>query len=52
MTCYELAKYYGVDPRVFLEQSISDIGRHRHWTQKLVERIREAQEAAESERQR
>lgn len=45
MGCYELAKFYQVDPRIFLAQSITDIGRHRYWTVRLTEKIREAQEA-------
>ena len=45
LACYELAKYYSVDPRVFLEQTISEVARHKHWTHKLADRIREAQEA-------
>jgi hypothetical protein len=43
--CYELAKYYQVDPRVFLEQGVSAIERHRYWTEKLADKIRAAQEA-------
>jgi hypothetical protein len=40
-----LAKFYGVDPRVFLEQTISEVARHKHWTRRLANKIREAQEA-------
>lgn len=43
--CYELAKYYAVDPRVFLDQPISEVTRHRLWTFKLADKIRSAQEA-------
>jgi hypothetical protein len=43
--CYELAKYYGIDPRVFLDQTISEVQRHRYWTFKLADKIRSAQEA-------
>ena len=43
--CYELAKYYQVDPRIFLEQTVSAIGRHRYWTEKLIDKIRAAQDA-------
>jgi hypothetical protein len=46
MICYELAKYYSIDPRIFLEQTISEIARHRFWTEKLAQRIREAQAEA------
>ena len=45
LTCYELAKYYQVDPRVFLEQTVSEIDRHRSWTEKLADKIRAQQEA-------
>lgn len=45
LACYELAKYYGVDPRIFLEQTISEVERHKRWTYKLAERIRASQEA-------
>jgi hypothetical protein len=43
--CYELARYYRCDPRVFLEQPISQVARHRHWTTKLEADIRERQAA-------
>lgn len=43
--CYELAKFYQVDPRSFLEQTITDISRHKMWTERLVQRMRAAQEA-------
>lgn len=52
LSCYEMAKYYQVDPRIFLRQTISELARHRYWTGKLIERVREAQEAAEAEAQR
>lgn len=45
LSCYELAKYYHVDPRVFLEQTISEVARHREWTGKLAERIRASQDS-------
>ena len=45
LACYELAKFYGVDPRIFLDQPISEVARHKHWTHKLANRMREAQEA-------
>jgi hypothetical protein len=45
LNAYELAKFYQVDPRIFLEQTISEIARHRYWTEKLSERMRAAQEA-------
>ena len=43
--CYQLAYFYKVDPRIFLEQTIGQLARHKHWTDKLSERIREQQEA-------
>ena len=43
--CYEMAHFYHVDPRIFLEQTIGEISRHKMWTVKLTERIRAAQEA-------
>ena len=48
LACYELAKYYGIDPRVFLEQPLSEVARHRYWTYKLADRIRSAQQDAEA----
>jgi hypothetical protein len=45
LACYELAKFYQIDPRIFLEQTVSAIGRHRYWTEKLTEKIRAAQDA-------
>jgi hypothetical protein len=45
IACYELAKFYQIDPRTFLDQTISEIGRHRYWTAQLSERMRAAQEA-------
>ena len=45
LTCYELAHFYHIDPRIFLEQNISQLGRHKHWTAQLVGKIRDAQEA-------
>jgi hypothetical protein len=43
--CYELAYFYHIDPRLFLEQTISELARHKLWTARLTERIRAAQEA-------
>jgi hypothetical protein len=44
-----LAKYYQVDPRIFLSQTISELARHRYWTGELVQRIRDAQDAADAD---
>jgi hypothetical protein len=43
--CYELAYFYHIDPRAFLEQTIGELARHKLWTERLTERIRAAQEA-------
>jgi hypothetical protein len=45
LTCYELAYFYHVDPQIFLEQTITQLGRHKHWTTLLSEKIRDRQEA-------
>jgi hypothetical protein len=45
MNCYELAKYYHIDPDIFLNKSISEVQRHMYWTSKLQQRINEEQEA-------
>lgn len=45
LMCYELAYFYHIDPRLFLEQTISELARHKLWTARLTERIRAAQEA-------
>ena len=49
LACYELAKFYQVDPRIFLEQTIGEVARHKLWTRKLANRIRDAQEAESPE---
>jgi hypothetical protein len=38
LDCYRLAKYYSLDPDVFLAKPISRIARHMMWTSKLLER--------------
>jgi hypothetical protein len=43
--CYELAYFYHINPRDFLDQTISELARHKVWTERLTERIRAAQEA-------
>jgi hypothetical protein len=52
MQCYELAKYYSIDPDIFLEKPISEVRRHMYWTHKLQERINEAQEAQQAASER
>jgi hypothetical protein len=44
--CYELASFYHVDPRIFLEQTIHEIKRHKRWTEELIRRRLAAEEAA------
>ena len=36
LDCYRLARYYHVDPRVFLQMSMSEIAVHLRWTIKLA----------------
>jgi hypothetical protein len=49
LACYELAHFYHVDPQVFLVKTMSELSRSRYWTGRLTQRIREAQEAADSD---
>jgi hypothetical protein len=37
LDCYQLAKFYAVDPDVFLDKPVSVIRRHMKWTAKLTE---------------
>ena len=37
LDCYRLAKYYSMDPDVFLAKPLSVINRHMKWTGKLIE---------------
>lgn len=37
LDCYRLAKYYGLDPDLFLNKPLSAIQRHMKWTAKLIE---------------
>ena len=48
LSCYRLARFYQVDPRIFLNKSLSDLARDIMWTSKLSAEIRAEQEAAES----
>ena len=45
LSCYELAHFYHIDPQVFLDKTITELGRSRYWTAKLSQRIAERQEA-------
>lgn len=47
LDCYRLAKFYGLDPDMFLAQPLSKIRRHMYWTTKLVERMQAEQQDAE-----
>ena len=49
LSCYELAKFYHVDPTIFLNQRITEIKRHIHWTNQLNEKIAEEQRAMRAE---
>lgn len=44
LRCYELAKFYGTDPDVFLKKPISKISRAVHHTSDLIERTKKAAE--------
>jgi hypothetical protein len=37
--CYRLAKFYAVDPAIFLNKPISELVSALEWTEKLIERI-------------
>jgi len=39
LDCYRLAKFYSVDPNVFLKKPMSQLNRHLEWTNRLIERI-------------
>jgi hypothetical protein len=40
LDCYRLAKYYGRNPREFLDMPCSEVLRHVMWTVKLQQKIR------------
>lgn len=42
--CYRLAKYYSVDPDVFLAKPASMIRRHLVWTDRLIAAIENTQD--------
>jgi hypothetical protein len=46
LDCYRLAKFYHIDPGVFLDMPLSEVRRHLYWTGKLHQEIRQAQEEA------
>lgn len=51
LSCYRLARFYQIDPRIFLNKPLSELGRDVMWTSKLSAEIRAEQEAAETPHQ-
>jgi hypothetical protein len=49
LNCYRLAHRYHQNPDVFLSMSISDIGRHIHYTIRQIELRKEAQSVADDD---
>jgi hypothetical protein len=45
LDCYRLAKYYGRNPREFLNMPFSEVTRHVQWTGKLEQKLRPADDA-------
>jgi len=39
MACYRLAKFYGRHPNEFLSKPFSEVRRHMHWTNQLIEEM-------------
>lgn len=39
LDCYRLAKFYGRNPREFLDLTVEEIGQHMFWTERLIEAI-------------
>lgn len=37
LDCYRLAKYYGLDPDIFLNKPLSAVKKQLFWTGKLIE---------------
>lgn len=35
LNCYRLAKFYGVDPQIFLNKTVSQVSRDLHWTDEI-----------------
>jgi len=35
--CYRLAKFYSIDPQIFLAKPVSAIDRDLYWTDKITE---------------
>lgn len=47
LNCYRLADRYKQDPMIFLQQPLSQIGNHIHYTVKLMDLQREARRRIE-----
>jgi hypothetical protein len=47
LDCYRLAKYYGRNPREFLDMPCSEVLRHVMWTVKLQQKIRPLEDGDE-----
>jgi hypothetical protein len=52
LRCYELAKFYHVDPNIFLEKPLSEIQRHLFWTHRLGEAIAAEEDALRAQNER
>jgi hypothetical protein len=39
LDCYRLAKFYSIDPNIFLAKPMSELHRHLMWTDRLIERM-------------
>ena len=52
LRCYELAKFYHVDPSIFLEKPLTEIQRHLYWTHRLGEEIAAEEDALRSQNER
>jgi len=44
LDCYRLAKFYGINPDIFLAQPLSRVRRHMEWTTKMIERMKAEQQ--------
>jgi len=49
LQCYQLAKYYHLDPCIFLDKPISEVHRHMMWTGKLEDEVQQAREAMQAD---
>jgi hypothetical protein len=46
LDCYRLAKFYHLDPDIFLAKPLSELRRNLRWTGRLQQEIAEAQQDA------